>query len=703
MVAEKARRLNLLRAAAASFANRGLKKAINAWAYLRESRRHAMQSLASAGRAWVNRATMQSWRKLAHLGAHRRKARHAAASFVHRNLRKGLNGWTFMVAEKARRLALLNAAAASFANRGLRKGCNRWVASTAAQALALSGQVRAVKMWLHRAMTRAWNALKALERLRRLARRAGAAIASRRLRCAINAWVGSRMRGTPSRFPLDIFLFRRRAALLAWLEAGARRSALMRKMVPAVHAMRQRDATRALNCWTASYAERRRLLGLARRALLHSHRAAFNTWAGRGDFNRATFALMQRALLQWPALQLSRGLRKWIDVYTQGRAPPPPLHHRVRGWVRARRPRPMARAVRVPADDKLRCSKLLLMPFAALVVRDDGALLRVADVRRGAVGAPCCTLELVAGVDAFMLAMHPLPRDLAQQRAALGASPTAVSADELAPPRYPLVVPCFFGGVLGPLLNGLRVRIVDADFDADEPYHLEPQAAATDGAGLRHVKVSLVDGRGDNVGRPVWCDVHELLAQLPADAVVVPQCDSENSLREQRRLELHKAEQLRLALATMRAEGDAMDPSGRIPDDSMDVLGFGGLFAQVDLVAPSAMVEAGERVLYGGGHNPTAARPPAGLAASRQGSTESLRRAPRRPSAGSVAAATAAAAAGPGGTTKQAAHHPLAPPTSRSAAALLISDRQQPVASGVLPLRERPVELNYDGWGLRDL
>ena len=218
-----------------------------------------------------------------------------------------------------------------------------------------------------------------------------------------------------------------------------------------------------------------------------------------------------------------------------------------------------------------------------------------------------------------MLAMHPLPRDLAQQRAALGASPTVVSADELAPPRYPLVVPCFFGGVLGPLLNGLRVRIVDADFDADEPYHVEPQAAATDGAGLRHVKVSLVDGRGDNVGRPVWCDVHELLAQLPADAVVVPQCDSENSLREQRRLELHKAEQLRLALATMRAEGDAMDPSGRIPDDSMDVLGFGGLFAQVDLVAPSAMVEAGERVLYGGGHNPTAARPPAGLAASRQG------------------------------------------------------------------------------------
>ena len=68
----------------------------------KEERAAARQQLSAAGSLWVNRAVGAAWRKLAAAAKLFRKAKLAAASFLHRNLRKGINAWSAMMAERAR-------------------------------------------------------------------------------------------------------------------------------------------------------------------------------------------------------------------------------------------------------------------------------------------------------------------------------------------------------------------------------------------------------------------------------------------------------------------------------------------------------------------------------------------------------------------------------------------------------------------------
>ena len=307
--------------------------------------------------------------------------------------------------------------------------------------------------------------------------------------------------------------------------------------------------------------------------------------------------------------------------------PPPPLPLRLRKLARFLAPRPLARSVRVPADDKLKTTRLLLTPFAALVMRSDGALYRVCDVRKqsgyGEAAEGMCVIELAGGADAYMLARHPLPPEEVHARAGRGslrsrrgggppkkAGSFGVGADELVPSAYPLMVPGFFGGDLK-LRNGLEVRVVDADFGDWRKARagalggaLPPGEPPPPNSGLLHVKIVMIDGPAGAVhetkstaGRAVWCDVHELLESLSDGSCLVPTVEAEEGLRRRARLELHRAEQRRLALTALK-QSEA-EPRMSLPDDSMRVLGVHGLLAQLDAAAPTPLIEAGEWVSHG--------------------------------------------------------------------------------------------------------
>ena len=194
---EKRRRLVLLKAAAASFANRGLRAATNSWLAMVAEKEAAAAKLAGAGQSWVNRARNAAWRKLSHLGEQRRKVKRAASSLIHRNQRKGWNGWIEMVAEKARMTALLSAAAFSFKNRGLRAAMNGWLSMVSTRAAALLRGGHAGVAFANRELFKGWCTLVRLGRLRANARRAGASLLLRERRKGFNGWRAAVRPGKP--------------------------------------------------------------------------------------------------------------------------------------------------------------------------------------------------------------------------------------------------------------------------------------------------------------------------------------------------------------------------------------------------------------------------------------------------------------------------------------------------------------------------
>ena len=94
----------------------------------------------------------------------------------------------------------------------------------------------------------------------------------------------------------------------------------------------------------------------------------------------------------------------------------------------------------------------------------------------------------------------------------------------------------------------------------------------------------------------------------------VPCVEREEGLRRRQRLELHRTEQRRLALATLRAD---RRPPGADDASPKHVLGLDGLRAQLDDAAPSPFLAGGEPT--SGELAPGAAPTPAGGAARRLG------------------------------------------------------------------------------------
>lgn len=161
----------------------------------------------------------------------------------------------------------------------------------------------------------------------------------------------------------------------------------------------------------------------------------------------------------------------------------------------------------------------------------------------------------------------------------------------------------------------LDVRVVDAryepsqaprdnDDDDDDPRRgRRPPPLA-----LTQVLLSLVDESGEVVGRPAWCDVHELLENLSKDMVYTPTFAAEGDLRRRKRLELHRTEQRRLALHHLRMQtrkhvptawgdsamgevGEPGDlPAAGSPRSGASHDGVAGLLQQLQEAAPSRLI-----------------------------------------------------------------------------------------------------------------
>ena len=628
MVAEKARQLNLLSAAANTFTNRGLRAATNSWKEMVAVRKEALGQLVAAGQMWLNQALASAWRVLAHMGAQRAKVKHAARSLLFRHRRRAINGWTEMVEVKARQLALLRAAASTFTNRGMRAGWNSWEAAVAACAAKLVQATNAGRKFINAAIGKAWRQLAYHGAQRGKARRAAASLLLRSLRKGLSSWMGS-VRGRHTNLLDEPLKMRRRAAFAEWCAYVGAGQRLKRNGGLFAIAMIQRTVLRAYAAWRLSCAARLRELGLMRRALCHSLRAAITSWKVDLSVRATTRLLRQRALAHGPTVRVRCRWRQWFAYAVEqgliAAEPKPPLHLRILQWTRARKPRSVAQAFNTAADDKRRCERLFLAPYAALVVRSDGVLFRVAEVRKPAAVGEYCTINLVQGVDEYLLAAHPLPPDAAIERALKGHVSLRVSADELEAPAWPMMVPCFFGGTLA-LTNGIEVKVVDADFGGSTDFwgnatskygahfsgprpgalaaayglndargDVEEEADGDEGfvdVGLRHVKLTLVDGRGEPVGHCSWVDVHELLVLLKL--VVVPTCDSEMLLRKRERLEQHRAEQKRLALAALRVSRDEVQSRYAVDDVDSLVGGIDALMRQLDNAAPTPLLAAGQ-------------------------------------------------------------------------------------------------------------
>ena len=648
----------LLHAAASTFASRGLRAATNSWLAMVAEKKAAAAKLAGAGQSWVNRARNAAWRKLSHLGEQRRKVKRAASSLIHRNQRKGWNGWIEMVAEKARMTALLSTAAFSFKNRGLRAAMNGWLSMISTRAAALLRGGHAGVAFANREIFKGWCTLVRLGRLRANARCAGASLLLRERRKGFNGWRAAVRPGKPPNAIAAGDRSRCKTAITAWKTWSATSLRLARAAHgPFAIAVTQRGLLKAWRQLAAMGGLQAQARFAIRHALASSTAAAFRTWFGLFGIRELKADQTRRAAELGLRLMVLRGWTRWFDFALRrsmkAAQPKAPLQIRVIKWARSRRPRPLAQSVSVPADDKLKCQRLFLAPYAALVVRKDGTLFRVMDVRRGGAGGTAwgegeagvggggtaggsCMIDLVQGGDPYLLARYPLPVDEAIERSLKVQPDLRVPADAFDAPEWPAIVPVFFGGTLA-LTNGIEVRVVDADFGGEsssrygaifggqmlgalakkhamgygaaarpaglgtlngggsgvlfekgEEAH-EPGAA---GFGLRYVRLSLVDGQGEMVGLPVWVDIHELLALLKI--VVVPTCDSEETLRKAARFDLHRTEQKRLALAALRAARDDDPMSVFAVDESSQEGGISALLKQLDMGAPTPLLAAGK-------------------------------------------------------------------------------------------------------------
>ena len=103
MITRIAGALAQLRASAVIFRNRGLKKALNTMNQQRLARQAAFGSMKRAAMSFINAALVRGYRKLQAGGRMRGKLKLASRQILYRNRRKGFNGWTSMMAEKARR------------------------------------------------------------------------------------------------------------------------------------------------------------------------------------------------------------------------------------------------------------------------------------------------------------------------------------------------------------------------------------------------------------------------------------------------------------------------------------------------------------------------------------------------------------------------------------------------------------------------
>lgn len=517
--------------------------------------------------------------------------------------RKGFNGWLAMMEERVRKLLGMHRALAAFAARNLRKGMNTWRARYDEKLAALSNARRAARFLVHRNELRGFLAWKPLAGVRQLMRLAGNSFRFRSRRKGLNAWTDvllrravliARMRGTataimhqPMRMAFNTWGHRlvERAEVRCVDACSAWEDLIepLSRQANSAHVRCTHAEPPGVRCsgvpftvvqarkrsWRATYAASDRLTqgvvfvspaqaemkarSAARTMLGGRVRAAFNALAGRRSVVAAEFILFERALRIWSSGALGAAFSFWriyrapADMHMTAtlRLPSPTAQRHLR-W--AKRRALTAKKREVAADDRLQCQRIFMHPHAALLLRQDGALLRPVGVHRSS-SSDVCTLDLVHGYDEIN---DDRAHKLASSTVSTQPTATRVPVHSISQPEYLLMVPGFFGGVLS-LSNGLEVRVIDASFSpsaaplADD----EPPDAPRELA-LRSVLLTMIDERGDSVGAPSWCGLGEVLTLLHDEAVLCIDCAAEEELRRRRRLELHRVEQVRLGLHHLR-------------------------------------------------------------------------------------------------------------------------------------------------------
>ena len=322
---ERRRRLALLGAAASTFQHRGLRAAMNEWMAVTAEHRAAMTRIGRAGEAWRNRSSLRAWRKLGATGRQRRKAKLAAASLVHRNLRRGLNGWKATHAVRTRQLGLVRAACGAFALREVRRSLNSWIGLlVSARQLA-----RAAEAWVNQSLLRCWRKLGAMGRQRRKAKRAAASLLHRNLRRALNGLAFSAVEWLRKlglvRAALATFANRSmRKALNSWIGLCTARLVATQRLRHAIFIWMHRAAFHALRRLGEARGERlawRR--HVMRPAATHwartSAHAVFLRWGHRAALWRRGQAIDAIDTSEWRELHiLHRGWRVWRMVAAEG-------------------------------------------------------------------------------------------------------------------------------------------------------------------------------------------------------------------------------------------------------------------------------------------------------------------------------------------------------------------------------------------------
>ena len=131
-----------------------------------------------------------------------------------------------------------------------------------------------------------------------------------------------------------------------------------------------------------------------------------------------------------------------------------------------------------------------------------------------------------------------------------------------------------------------------------------PEETLSDWAADISKLLTLVDERGDAVGRPAWSELLPLLQQLDRHHVVVAAAHAEDELRRRRRMTLHRDEQRRLALHHLRLAARQRIPtawgeSGAAPNEAIPdptegpVEGIDDLLRQLHEAAPSKLLDEG--------------------------------------------------------------------------------------------------------------
>ena len=554
MVVAFATALKQMNAAVSGFRNRGLRAAMNTMVGQQKERQQALDKMNNAAARLKNGPLFRAFNKLKAGGALYGKLKKAGQSIKFRHRRRAINGWQAFIEEKAAAMLRLQEAGRSLLFRHRRKAINTWEKFIAEKAEAMVRLQEAGRSLLYRHRRKAMNAwLPLLEERQKLKKAVG-----------------------------SMMLRHRRKAINTWHAYIQEQQDLLERMHRAAAELAAGPTKAAFNKWRDDLAERAfRLLkmhGVIKTLAGGKRRAAWNSWLGRASANAEGYKNFEKAVKLFVGGAVYKGWAKWCKYVETLREFPDPKE----------RPRPMspnakkrvkfavARSVNAPtrnvsADDKYQCQKHLLAPHASLLLRQDGALLRVVGVHKFN-SESLCTVDLVRGYDELIFAHAPIPTyggtnldderrhqieaDLIEARIL-----ERVPAHMLAPPEMLLYVPGFFGGVLS-LSNELEVRVVDAKFELTEaPPAFDAEESDPIPMTLTEVLVSLVDQRGESVGKPSWCSIMEVLELLDANMILTPNFALEEDLRRRRRMQLHRTEQRKHALHHLRLNAQKSVPT----------------------------------------------------------------------------------------------------------------------------------------------